>query len=529
MSNGYEPIKTTKPSEIILDPNYRSRFLRLTEKQQYRILEMIPGILVWSTFIGAITLSITQPLWAIYFIIIFDLLWLIRILYLLVHMAYSWFKLHKNIDVNWYEKLKKEKLGYENYYHLVMYPTAGESLEVLDNTFKSLTNNNYNLDKVIVVLAGEERNEKVFKTYADELVRKYGDKFHKVLVTIHPDAVPGELQGKSANTNYAGRQAKKYIDEQGIDYNHVIVSAFDCDTLMHDQYLAYLTYTYLSQPDPTRASYQPVAIFNNNIWESSLFIRTFVNSTTFWLLTDLSRPERLFTFSSHSMSFKALVDVNFWQKDIVSEDSRIFLQCFCKYDGDYKVVPMHIPVYMSTVWAGKFWPAMKSQYKQIRRWAWGVENFPYQAWYYLKIKNLPKLKGFSYLWNQLEGVYSWATAPIIIFIMGRLPLHIIEGEAKMSVIAQNAPFVLEKLMAFAMIGLFLNAVLSTMLMPKRPKTVSPWKWIIIPIQWIVWPVMMLVFGSFPATDALTRMMLGKYLGFYLAPKDAQQKTHSANT
>lgn len=526
--SGYEPIKTTKPAEIVLDPNYRSKFLKLTEKQQYRLLEMVPGLVVWSTFIIAIILSLLKPLWAIYFIIVFDLLWLVRIVYLMTHIAYSWIKLHQSMRVDWYEKLKNNKPNYKDYYHLIFYPTAGEPLEVLDKTFESLTKNNYDLKKVIVVLAGEERNKELFQGYADELVNKYSKNFYNILVTLHPAFVPGELQGKSANTNYAGRQAVKYLNQEGIDYNKVIVSSFDCDTLMHDQYLAYLTYTYLSQEDPTRASYQPVAIFNNNIWESSLFIRTFVNSTTFWLLTDLARPERLFTFSSHSMSLKALIDVNFWQKDIVSEDSRIFLQCFCKYQGDYKVVPMYIPVYMSTVWAGKFWPAMKAQYKQIRRWAWGIENFPYQAWYYLKIKNLPKLKGFHYLWNQLEGVYSWATAPIIIFIMGRLPLYVIQGDERVSVIAQNAPFVLEKLMVVAMVGLFLNAVLSTFLMPKRPKNVSPWKWIIIPLQWLVWPIMMIVFGSIPATDATTRLMLGKYLGFFLAPKDSKQKTHAVN-
>lgn len=524
----YEPIRTTRPSEIKLNPEYRSKLLRLTEAQQYRLLEMIPGILVWITFIGAIVISFVKPLWAIYFIIVFDLFWLIRIMYMLLHMLVSWTKYKKTIKVDWLQKLKDEKPNYADYYHLVFYPTAGEPLEVLDKSFEKLSQVDYDTKKIIPVLAGEERDKENFLRHADALIKKYGDTFHHILVTVHPAFVPGELQGKSANTNYAGRQAKKWLDEQNIPYERVIVSSYDCDTHPHPKYFANLTHTYLSQPDPTRASYQPLAIFNNNIWESHMFIRTFINSTTFWLLTDLARPERLFTFSSHSMSFKALVDVGFWNKDIVSEDSRIFLQCFCHYNGEYEVVPMHVPVYMYSVWTGEFWPSMKAQYKQIRRWAWGVENFPYQAWYYLKVKNLPFKKGLHYLWNQLEGVYSWATAPILIFILGRLPLMLVDGEEKTSVIAQNAPFILEWLMTIAMVGLVLNAVLATLLMPKRPQESSKWKWLIIVLQWVTWPIMMIIFGSIPAVDALTRMMIGKYLGFFLSPKDKVNTAHSVN-
>ena len=47
-------------------------------------------------------------------------------------------------------------------------------------------------------------------------------------------------------------------------------------------------------------------------------------SSTFWLTMQQERPERQVTFSSHSMSFKTLVEVAFWQSNIVSEDSRIF-------------------------------------------------------------------------------------------------------------------------------------------------------------------------------------------------------------
>ena len=62
-----------------------------------------------------------------------------------------------------------------------------------------------------------------------------------------------------------------------------------------------------------------------------------------------SRPEQLVSFSSHSMSLKALVEVGFWETDIVSEDSRIFFQCLSHYKGDWRAEPLLYPVYMDAV------------------------------------------------------------------------------------------------------------------------------------------------------------------------------------
>jgi len=520
--NKYKPIRTTKPGDIKFNPDYRSRFLKLTEARQYRLLEMLPGFLVWATFVLAISLSFIKPLWAVYFIIVFDLFWLIRVSYLLIHMLVSWRRFRQNVKVDWYGILKKKFPNYSDYLHIVFYPTAGEPLEVLDGSFKSIKESNYDTSRIMIVLAGEERDKKNFLSYAEFLRKKYKNDFFDIFVTVHPAFVPGELQGKGANIHYAGKKTKEYIDKLDIPYEKIIVSSFDCDTQPDKQYFAYLTYIYINHPRPTRASYQPLAIYNNNIWESHFIIRTVMNSTTFWLLTDLARPERLFTFSSHAMSFSALVHVDFWQKEIVTEDSRIFLQCFCHYNGDYEVVPLYIPVYMNTVWTGSLWQGLKAQYKQMRRWAWGVENFPYQAWFYLKVKNLPFKKGLHYLWNQLEGVYSWATAPLLILILGRLPLWVLDESQKVSVIAQNAPIVLEWIMTFAMVGLLFSAILSTILMPPRPAKVGPWRWVVIPLQWIAFPLIMIIFGSIPATDALTRLMVGKYLGFNVSPKSQKQ-------
>ena len=48
------------------------------------------------------------------------------------------------------------------------------------------------------------------------------------------------------------------------------------------------------------------------------------------------------------------------------------------------------------------------------------------------------------------------------------------------------------------------------------------------LQWILLPISTIFFGSFVALDAQTRLMLGKYMGFFVTPKARMQKTGKAS-
>lgn len=494
---------------------------KLSNYTKYRILEIFPGFLVWLTFILAIVFSFWKPIIAIYFIIIFDLYWLFRVIYLTIHLLFAWRRYKRAQKIDWWERVKNfPGKNWQDYYHLIFFPTYKEPYEIIKRAFDHLVNSRYEHKKFIVVLGGEERDQANFLKIATRLEQECSQYFLKLLITVHPHGVADELPGKGSNMNYMGRQAQILIDQLGLDYSKVIVSAFDVDTCALPQYFANLTYTYFTHPNPTHASYQPLTVYHNNFWESDPVTRVVAASTTFWLLTELARSERLFTFSSHSMSFQALTDIGFWQKDIVTEDSRIFLQCFIYYDGDYEVVPLFIPVSMNTVAIGNFWHSLVNQYKQMRRWGWGCEHFPYLAWNFWKNKKIPLTKKLRYLWNQTEGMYSWATAPLLIFILGRLPLWVLDLREHQSVITLNAPIILQWLMTGAMVGLFVVAIFSLLMLPPKPSHLKKWHYFIMFIQWLLFPITTILFGSIPAIDAQTRLMLGgKFrLGFWVTEK-----------
>lgn len=492
-------------------------------KSKRKFLEILPGFLIWLTFLSAIVLSFTKPLWAIYFIIAFDLYWTIRIFYMLTYMLTSWFRYRQYLKIDWRQRLESyQEKNWQDYWHLIFLPTYCEPYEIIDSTFASICDADYDLKKFIIVLAGEKRDEKNFFSIVEKIKQNYGNRIFKLIITLH-DVMPDELPGKGSNINYAGRQAKVFIDNLACPYENVIVSAFDVDTRPHRQYFACLTYHYLAHPNPTHSSFQPLAVYNNNIWQSNPIVRIVASSTTFWLLTDLSRSERLFTFSSHSMSFKALVEVGFWDKTIVTEDSRIFLQCLVHYNGNYEVTPIYIPLYMNTVEVGYFWKSLINQYKQMRRWAWGVEHFPWMVlhfWGKNGNKEIPFMRKIYYLWNQTEGVYSWATAPILIFMVGHLPLWLASEQDRATALFQSAPNLLALLMRAAMVGLIAAAIMYSIMLPPKPEGFSKFNYLIMVLQWLLVPVTLILFGSLPATDAQTRLLLGgKWrLGFWVSEK-----------
>ncbi len=486
--------------------------------KSYRWAEILPGAMVWTTLIAAVVLSRFAPLQVMYFIILFDLYWVLRVCYFVVLLMVSWRRYRRAIKTDWLELAQGES-DFDDIHHLVFLPTYKEDIEILRGTLNSIISSAYPVrEKFIVLLGGEEGDRENFERIAAKLTQEFGDKFLRLMTTVHPRGLPGDLPGKGSNIHHMAHHAKQLVDELDLPYEKIIVSSFDCDTVAHEQYFACVTYKYLTHPRPTRASYQPVALFNNNCWDASPVVRVGISGTTFWLFSELIRPERMFTFSSHSMSFQALVDVGFWERDIVTEDSRIFLQCSLHYDGDYEVVPVYTPVSMDMVDADTFWGSLVNFYKQQRRWAYGVEHFPYMVRRFSENPRFPLGKKVFYLFTQIEGMYSWATAPLLIFLLGYLPLWLAADSVRADVFYQNTPHVLEGLMRLAMVGVFVSAVVGLALLPPRPHACGRKHYVWMVLQWVMVPVTFVVFGSIPAIDAQTRLMLGKYLGFNVTAK-----------
>jgi hypothetical protein len=483
----------------------------------YRSLEILPGFLAWGTILGAVFLSYFYPIYAAIFIIIFDFYWLLKTIYLSIYLRQNWKRMKHNMKLDWSVMLLNIK--HEHITHLVILPYFKESLEVVEKSIQALLETQYDHKKLAIVLASEEADGLNAKEISDYITKTYGEKFGHFLVTTHPKGVSGEMAGKGSNIAYAAEQARiKILDPNNIKYEDVLVSAFDIDTVAYKQYFSCLTWHFLTAENPYKVSFQPVPLYNNNIWQAPALSRVVASSGTFWQMIQQERPEKLATFSSHSLTFKTLYEIGYWQKNMVSEDSRIYWNAFLASDGDYNVVPISYPVSMDANLAPTFWQTIKNIYKQQRRWGWGVENVPYILFGIIKNKKISIRKKIRVAFVQLEGFWSLATNPILIFLLGWLPIWLGGGKFNTTILSYNLPFITRNLMILAMSGLIMSSIISISFLPPAPAGARFHRKVFMVLQWIFIPITITIFGSIPGLDAQTRLMFGKYMGFWVTPK-----------
>jgi cellulose synthase/poly-beta-1,6-N-acetylglucosamine synthase-like glycosyltransferase len=427
--------------------------------------------------------------------------------------------MRRNLQIDWLEKLNRlPNRSWQNIYHLIILPMYKEGIEIVRSTIHSLSETNYPKEKMIVILATEERAGEEAQRIAKEIEKEFSKKFFRFLITIHPKDLPGEIAGKGSNVAWAVKMAKeKIIKPSKIPPENIIVSIFDIDTRLGPQYFACLTWHYLKAEKPLRSSYQPIPIYNNNIWQAPAFSRVVATSGTFWQMMQQERPEQLVTYSSHSMPFKILEEVGY-PSNLVSDDSRIFWKSYLFYNGDYRVIPLHYPVSMDTVMAKTLLRTIVNQYRQQRRWAWGIENVPYLLFGFLKNKKIPFREKIRHSFIILEGFWSWATASLLIFFLGWLPLILGGEKFNITLLFYNLPRMTSFLMSLAMIGMFVSATISFLLLPPRPKNYSKLKNLSMIFQWSLLPLTLIFFGAIPALDAQLRLILRKPLGFWVTEK-----------
>jgi hypothetical protein len=496
------------------------------DRYLYRFFEMLPGLLSLTTLALFVTFAFLKPVWAAYLTIVFSIYWLFKTLYLSIHLRHNFKRMRHHLALDWNARL--HDMRYEDVVHLVIFPLYLEEYEVVAGSIRALMSAAWDPKTIAVVVSVEARAGEGQRVVAESIMKEFGPHFLDFRVVVHPADIQGEIIGKGSNISYAAEEARiRILDPRRLPYERVLVSAFDIDTVVYPQYFACLTWHFLTAENPARTSFQPVPLYNNNIWQAPMLSRVMAYSSSFWQMIQQERSEKLATFSSHAVPFKQLHEAGYWQRNVVSEDSRIFWNLFVRYDGDYTVVPLAYPVSMDANVAPTLFGTAKNIYRQHRRWTYGAENIAYILFAFTKNPRIPFYKKFRAGLVQIEGFWSLVTHPLILFAIGWLPLLVGGRGFNATVLSYNLPLVAKSFLTAAMFGLVLSGVLAMQLLPARPKEYGPLRSFQLMLQWVLVPVMMILFSSLPGLDAQIRLLFGRYLGFWVTPKSRTTRAEAS--
>ena len=509
-----------------MDFKYTRYGLTKKERVLERLLEIVPGGLSWLILIGLIVLSFTKPLLAAVIIIAFIFYWLLRMIYMniLLILSYARFNIEKN--TNWMERVEKidgldfsikrpvfkknsgwrrriSELIYrrqlkklvkssnrppksQDIFHVVIIPVVKEPQEIVEPGILAIKNGYYPPKKILLVIALEKRASETVQQDMYKLAEKYKADFLDFLLVPHPSDLPGEARVKGANTTFAARRVAEYLQEKKIPYENVIASCFDADTVPVADYFSCLTYYFMITPNRSQSSFQPIPVYFNNIWNAPGFARIIDIGTSFFQLVEATNPKKLITFSSHSTSFKALADIDYWPTDIVSDDSAIFWKAFLHYEGNYQTVPIPVAVSMDIVVGKNIKDTIISIYKQKRRWAWGVENFPIVIRGFLRAKNLSFYKKISHTFKLIDKFTSWATWSFLLTFISWLPTLFASKEFTTTTIYYTAPRIRATILALASFCLVICILTSMLLLPPEKSKYPLLKKFLHAGEWLVY-------------------------------------------
>lgn len=543
--------------------HYSRQGLEGREKKLQRFLEMFPGTASWVIIIGICALSVMRPLIAAVFMVAFLLYWLLRLIYLNIFLVLSYARLAIEKNTDWSGRISavdalqsqqpsfcdfntakgfKETLSArmhcrqldnlrrcsplpplsKDIYHLVIFPVIRETFDVVEPGIRAVKNGSYPSKRFLVIIALEEAASDAVQQDMKRIKEMYQNDFLDCLVSVHPAGRAGEARVKGANATFAARQAAEYFTAKNIPDENVLVSCFDADTVAHPDYFSCLTYYHLINPKRLRSSYQPIPVYYNNLWDVPGFARILDIGTSFFELIEATNPGTLVTFSSHSMSFKALKEVGYWPVDMISDDSAIFWKAFIHYEGNYHVVPIYTTVSMDIAVGPTFKKTFEAIYKQKRRWAWGVENFPIVTRAFLRSKQISWKQKIGYSYKLLDSFISWSTWSFLLLLGTWLPVFFASREFASSVVYYTAPRIRATIFGLASVGMIVCMVISLLLLPKRKARRGIVAAVRHVFEWLLIPAVLLFLSALPALDAQTRLLFGKYMEFWVTEKYREQ-------
>ena len=490
----------------------RQIFLLYPNKTQ-RLLEIIVPSMSWLLVTMPLWLSFWHPAIVAYFIITFDVYWFYKSFTLAFYAIRSYLTMTAHIKVDWLTQAKSLS-GFKTLHHVIIIPQFREPIHILRRTFTNLTKQEYPKEKLIVVLATEEKD--LQSRVTGQLIQKeFGHLFGHFLTTRHA-LHHGEVAGKSSNMAWAAKKVVRKLSAWRIQTTQCTITSCDADTLLHPKYLASLAYHYLKDPDRSFHFYQGAVLFYSNIWRVPAPIRMMNSLGSIVHTSQNSRTDKLVNFSCYSLSMKLLDDVGYWDVDVIPEDYRLFFKAYFKCEGKVEVDPVFLPVISDAAESTSYIKSLVNFYEQEKRWAWGVSDDSYFIKNWITHTEIPFWQRTIRVFRVIADHFLWPVNWFIITLGANIPV-LINPVFAQTVMGQNLPKISFGILTSCWLFLAVIIVLDMRQRPKR-QDATLFKKLILPLEYLMMPVVTFIFTALPGIDAHTRLMLGKYLEYRVTEK-----------
>lgn len=517
-----------------------------------RALEIFPGVASWLFIISPFILGFIYPIALSILILGFSIIWLGKAVNISRHLITGFLRIKRNVKINWLDLLKKtsdikqvnsfwmtrykktkrpydkhemrlsstvsqkEIKNWKDLYHVVIFAVSTEGIDITEPSVKSIFDSQYPNKNIIMVFAVEDYAEKTFEKEFEILYKKYGYQFADFKKYYHKKA-KGEVIGKGPNISCAGKAFWKEYKNKGIKPEDILITTLDADHIVSPHYLSRLSYAYVIDPNRHNKTYQPIPLLFNNIWDAPPTNRIAAVSTSFWQIIEGMRPYRLRTFAAHAQSLDTLLKTDFWAVDSIVEDGHQYWRTYFTLGGDAHVYPLLIPVYQDAVLGVSLRDAIKAQYKQLKRWSYGVSDFPFVVINSFRHVEIPLHERLLQIYRQFSGFFTWASASFFL-ATSWIPLALNTNYQDLA-FGHNATMYASQVLTYAWFGVFINYWLSLALMPKKPEGYGFRYNLEMVFQWALAPIYALFVLSIPALVTQTMLIFNKRMEvFWITPK-----------
>jgi hypothetical protein len=482
---------------------------------------VVPGALTWTIIIATVIGTVFFPAQWLVVVVAFLAYIVVRMFVHLVFSLVAEWRIHQWTRRDWTlsenDVSPVTGIAPADVRHIVVVPNYKEPIEVLERTVGALAAQHRADERIIAVLAMEERDPDVAEK-TTWLKERFEGEFLELIFAVHPAGLQGELPIKAANQTWAAREARLAIDRLGIDPDNVTISSCDSDSVFHPKYFSAVSELFANDPKRFNRFWQAPLFYYNNIRSVPLLVKLDLVFIHTGQLAGLAMPWfSPLTISTYTASLRLIEASGWWDTAVISEDWHIFLSCYLAQSGDISTESVYLPTWSDIVTGPTWFATIVARYKQVMRHDWGAEDGGYML-AHAKETTAPKLKTLALTTHVLHDHVLRAVICMVL-TSGTIIGMEIHGTTNIILLWwwwQTAPW----FQAFYALSTALFVVQLIVEAVRRSTTgMDPLTLLLETVAaWALVPFVGFFIGGAPAVHAQTRLMLDMPIIWQVTPK-----------